>query len=219
MSVLTSSPRNTPDIVPCKKRTKKPTLSSPRIWFGLAAFHLTPVHNSPALFLYIGSNFSWSGRRSRAIASPIRKNEWSEQTGTSFVWRMSSFILAGLHKYSMTTTKKQFDHGRSLRDSNTKFKTQEAELKLSTRAQKCSETVTDYVEDMLGLCKLVDVKMSEEDKVAHFLKCVVEEVFHFLCVKEIDTVDNFKNSSRHFEALCHDRVGAPRFERLQMWTA
>lgn len=97
---------------------------------------------------------------------------------------------------------------------NTKLKKPETEIQLSIRIQERNKTVTDYVQAVLGLCKLVDVKLSYEDKAANFIKVVLEDVLHFVSVKEVDTVDGFTNSSRHFEAQRRYRVAINRFERL-----
>lgn len=106
----------------------------------------------------------------------------------------------------------QFKRQLFLVFGNTKLKKQEAELKLSTRAQDRNETVTDFVEGVSRLYNLGDVKMLEGDMVDDLTKCVAEDVFHFISVKKFDTVDDCMDLRRHFEAFLCNRVAIMKFE-------
>lgn len=93
-------------------------------------------------------------------------------------------------------------------------KKKRAEQTLLQRAQVPGETCTTYIEDVIKLCKLVNPRMSEEDKVGHLLKGIAEDVYTYLISKENlnSTVDVIRHC-RTFEALKLRRI-TPKFGRL-----
>ncbi|UYV76308.1 hypothetical protein LAZ67_13003313 [Cordylochernes scorpioides] len=85
---------------------------------------------------------------------------------------------------------------------------------LQSRAQKSTESCESYIQDVLSLCRRVNPDMSKEEKVAHLMKGVVEDVYQVILIKEIDTVEAFVDWCRKVEACKQRRIGKPRFERL-----
>ncbi|UYV85104.1 K02A2.6-like [Cordylochernes scorpioides] len=85
---------------------------------------------------------------------------------------------------------------------------------LQSRAQRSTESCESYIQDVLSLCRQVNPDMSKEEKVAHLMKGVVEDVYQVVLIKEIDTVEAFVDCCRKVEACKQRRIGKPRFERL-----
>lgn len=97
-------------------------------------------------------------------------------------------------------------------DSDSKKK--RAEQTLAQRAQLPGETCTTYIEEILKLCKIVNTRMSEEDKVGHVLKGIAEDVYNFLIGKEsLNSVSDVMKHCRTFESLKMRRI-SPKFGRL-----
>lgn len=93
-------------------------------------------------------------------------------------------------------------------------KKKQAEQTLAQRAQAAGETCTTYIEAILKLCKTVDSRMTEDDKVGHLLKGIAEDVYHFLIAKEnLSSVSDVIRHCRTFEALKTRRI-TPKFGRL-----
>lgn len=93
-------------------------------------------------------------------------------------------------------------------------KKKRAEQTLLHRAQVPGETCTAYIEAILKLCKLVNSRMLEEDKVGHLLKGIAEDVYNFLISKEsLSTTADVIEHCRTFEALKLRRI-TPKFGRL-----
>ncbi|XP_077519825.1 uncharacterized protein LOC144129553 [Amblyomma americanum] len=93
-------------------------------------------------------------------------------------------------------------------------KKKRAEQTLLQRAQLPGETCTMYIEEIVMLCRLVNPRMSEEDRVGHLLKGIAEDVYNFLISKDSlkSTADVIKHC-RAFEALKLRRI-VPKFGRL-----
>ncbi|UYV66564.1 K02A2.6-like [Cordylochernes scorpioides] len=85
---------------------------------------------------------------------------------------------------------------------------------LQSRAQKSTESCESYIQDVLSLRRQENPNMSKEEKVAHLMKGVVEDVYQVILIKEIDTVEAFVDWCRKVEACKQRRIGKPRFERL-----
>ncbi|UYV70481.1 K02A2.6-like, partial [Cordylochernes scorpioides] len=81
---------------------------------------------------------------------------------------------------------------------------------LHSRAQKSTESCESYIQDVLSLCRQVNPDMSKEEKVAHLMKGVVEDVYQVILIKEIDTVEAFVDWCRKVEACKQRRIGKPR---------
>ncbi|UYV73410.1 hypothetical protein LAZ67_10003088 [Cordylochernes scorpioides] len=80
---------------------------------------------------------------------------------------------------------------------------------LQSRAQKSTESCESYIQDVLSLCRQVNPDMSKEEKVAHLMKGVVEDVYQVILIKEIDTVEAFVDWCRKVEACKQRRIGKP----------
>lgn len=71
-----------------------------------------------------------------------------------------------------------------------------------------------YIEEILKLCKVVNSRMPEEDKVGHVLKGIAEDVYNFLIGKEsLNSVSDVMQHCRTFETLKTRRI-VPKFGRL-----
>lgn len=85
-------------------------------------------------------------------------------------------------------------------DSTTKRK--RAEQTLLQRAQVPGETCTMYIQAILKLCKMVNSRMFEEDKVGHLLKGIAKDLYNYLIGKEsLDSVADMIKHCRTFETL------------------
>ncbi|UYV77347.1 hypothetical protein LAZ67_15000588, partial [Cordylochernes scorpioides] len=89
-----------------------------------------------------------------------------------------------------------------------------AEKKLKIRAQLKGESTEFYMQDVLRLCKEVDLQMSEDDKISHLMKGIVEELYQALLPKDINNTDQFVSECRRIEALHRRRVTPAKYERL-----
>lgn len=88
------------------------------------------------------------------------------------------------------------------------------ERTLAQRAQSLAETCTTYIEEVLKLCKIVNPRMSQEDRVGHLLKGIAEDVYNFLiCSEDLTSVSDVLRHCRTFEMLRTRRI-APKFGRL-----
>ncbi|UYV71155.1 hypothetical protein LAZ67_8001928 [Cordylochernes scorpioides] len=75
---------------------------------------------------------------------------------------------------------------------------------LQNQAQKSTESCESYIQDVLSLCRQVNPDMTKEEKVAHLMKGVVEDVYQVILIKEIDTVEAFVDWCQKVEA-CKQR--------------
>lgn len=69
-----------------------------------------------------------------------------------------------------------------------------------------------YIQDVLALCRRVDDKMLEADKVSHILKGIADDAFNLLIYKDCSTVDDIREC-RRFEEAKSRRV-SQQFVRL-----
>lgn len=56
--------------------------------------------------------------------------------------------------------------------------------------------------------------MKEEEKVAHLMKGVAEDMYQGLLLKEISTAEDFIKWCQHIEAMLQKRIGCKKFQRL-----
>lgn len=61
---------------------------------------------------------------------------------------------------------------------------QAAKSKLETEAQPGEDSFITYIEDVIWLCRKVDLHMVHAEKVAHLMKGVSEDAFRVLLSKE-----------------------------------
>ncbi|XP_055924547.1 uncharacterized protein LOC129956639 [Argiope bruennichi] len=90
----------------------------------------------------------------------------------------------------------------------------EAESLLLTRAQRIGESSESYIQDVLSLCRNVNPSMAEDEKVAHLMKGIAEDLYQILSSQEYETTDAFVKRCRHIEILRRRRIVRPRFQRL-----
>lgn len=88
-----------------------------------------------------------------------------------------------------------------------------AQKDLASRAQTCTESYLTYIQDVLALCRKVDPRMSEADKVAHVIKGIADDAFHLLVFKNSSTVQAIITECRRFEEAKSRRIAHP-FPRL-----
>ncbi|UYV67845.1 hypothetical protein LAZ67_5002210, partial [Cordylochernes scorpioides] len=89
-----------------------------------------------------------------------------------------------------------------------------AEKKIKIRAQLKGESTEFYIQDVLRLFQEVDLQMSEGDKISHFMKGIVDELYKALLPRDIKNTDQFVSECRRIEALHRRRVTPAKYERL-----
>ncbi|XP_077522964.1 uncharacterized protein LOC144133691 [Amblyomma americanum] len=85
-----------------------------------------------------------------------------------------------------------------------------AEQSLRVRAQHTDETFTRYIEDVVDLCKRVDLAMSEVDKIKHIMKGIDGNAFQMLLAKTPTTVASVYTLCQSFDELRKQRLCARR---------
>lgn len=145
-----------------------------------------------------------------------RYNRWNSDTrltnvplfleGTALVWFEN-------HEETLATWEDFVDEVKS-GFGDPSLKKKRSEQTLMQRAQVPGETCTIYIEEILKLCKSVDPRMKEEDKVGHLLKGIAEDVYNFLIGKDtLESVADVIKHCRTFETLKAKRI-TPKFGRL-----
>lgn len=81
-----------------------------------------------------------------------------------------------------------------------------ARKKLATRSQLRSEGYTSYIEDVLTLCKKIDVNMSESERVRHVLKGIAEEAVHLFVLQPPANVQAIVTICQSLEAAQRQRI-------------
>ncbi|GFW64568.1 retrotrans_gag domain-containing protein [Trichonephila clavipes] len=92
--------------------------------------------------------------------------------------------------------------------------TRRAEEQLKCRSQRSGESTQSYIQSVLGLCHEVNPLMKEDEKVSHLMKCIAEDIYQALLMREINDTANFIKWCNYIEDMKQKRVGRPRFERL-----
>ncbi|XP_077516536.1 uncharacterized protein LOC144126340 [Amblyomma americanum] len=80
-----------------------------------------------------------------------------------------------------------------------------AEQRLRERSQQVGESFTSYTENVMDLCKRVNLNMSEADKIKHILKGVDDEAFEMLIARDLRTVAEVVTLCQSFEELRKQR--------------
>lgn len=80
-----------------------------------------------------------------------------------------------------------------------------AEQRLRERAQQPGESFTSYIEDILDLCKRVDARMSETDRIRNVLKGIEDEAFNMLLAKSPQSVAEIVTLCQSYEELRRQR--------------
>ncbi|KFM62702.1 hypothetical protein X975_05395, partial [Stegodyphus mimosarum] len=143
-------------------------------------------------------------------------NHWDDQ-----------MCLANVIFYLAGTARQWFDNNEDTFTSWTVFRNalknafsrtadvkRQAERLLLTRAQQIDETSEAYIQDVLSLCRKANPSMSEDEKVAHLMKGIAEDLYQVLSSQDYDSVDAFVKRCRHIESLRRRRIARPRFQRL-----
>src|SRR5690606_9872591 len=76
------------------------------------------------------------------------------------------------------------------------------------RAQRQGETCHDYVQAVLQLCRASDPTMSEQQKVAHVLKGIAENVFYLIFQQNFSSVDDVLTYCRKLDRELSRRIPA-----------
>lgn len=82
----------------------------------------------------------------------------------------------------------------------------QAEQRLRGRAQTQGENFISYIEEVVDLCRRVDVAMSEADRVKHILKGIDDDAFTMLLAKDPKTVTEVVSLCQSFDELRRQRV-------------
>lgn len=138
-----------------------------------------------------------------------------------------SMRLANVVFYLTETARQWYENNEETLTSWEKFKTtfnetfsrtedvqSQAEEILRFRAQRPTETSESYIQDVLELCRKVDPKMTEDQKVSHLMKGIADDLYQILLNREITNVTEFLAHCRKIEVLKKKRISKPRFERL-----
>ncbi|UYV61758.1 hypothetical protein LAZ67_1006359, partial [Cordylochernes scorpioides] len=87
--------------------------------------------------------------------------------------------------------------------------------KLKARAQGKKESSEAYIQDVLYLCRQINPNMNENEKVAHLVKRVSEEIYRAIVTFEIATTEEFIRWCRKIELSQKKRVNTRLvFDRL-----
>ncbi|GBM20014.1 hypothetical protein AVEN_77933-1 [Araneus ventricosus] len=90
----------------------------------------------------------------------------------------------------------------------------QAERLLLTRKQQIGETPESYIQDILSLCRKANPSMSEDEKVAHLMKGIVEYLYQTLLVQDFRRINEFVKRCSEIESLRRRRITRTRFQRL-----
>ncbi|GBM72812.1 hypothetical protein AVEN_151149-1 [Araneus ventricosus] len=90
----------------------------------------------------------------------------------------------------------------------------QAERLLQTRAQLPGESSESYIQDVLSLCKRVNQSMPENEKIAHLMKGINEELYQILLVQDYSTTKDLVERCRQIENLRRRRITKEKFQRL-----
>src|SRR5690606_13634422 len=85
---------------------------------------------------------------------------------------------------------------------------QQATEELRSRAQRQGETCHVYVQAVLQLCRASDHTMSEQQKVAHVLKDIAENVFYLIFQQNFSSVDDVLTYCRKLDRELSRRIPA-----------
>nr|XP_037280312.1 uncharacterized protein LOC119173612 [Rhipicephalus microplus] len=88
-----------------------------------------------------------------------------------------------------------------------------AQKELASRLQSGTESYVTYIQHVLALCRKVDDKMPESEKVAHILKGITDDAFNLLVFRNSSTIDDVIKECRRFEDAKSRRI-TPHFSRL-----
>ncbi|GBM25162.1 hypothetical protein AVEN_96716-1 [Araneus ventricosus] len=120
-------------------------------------------------------------------------NHWDDQ-----------MCLANVIFYLAGTARQWFDNNEDTFTNFTTFKNslsnafcrtedlrRQAERLLLTRTQQIGETSESYIQDVLSLCRKANPSMPEDEKVAHLMKGIAEDLYQTLLVQDFRRVDEF----------------------------
>lgn len=139
-------------------------------------------------------------------------NKWDESGKLTHV----SFYLTDVAKLWYFNHEADFTNWSAFKEKLTSFfgrpgvRKLRAEHRLRARAQKNGETFTSYIEDVIDLCKRVNVSMAESDKIRHILKGIDDDAFHMLVAKCPQTVTQVIELCQSFDELRKERLSTRR---------
>ncbi|GBO18338.1 hypothetical protein AVEN_102868-1 [Araneus ventricosus] len=156
-------------------------------------------------------------------------NNWLrdfQRTATYNHWD-DQMCLANVIFYFAGTARQWFDNNEDTFTNFTTFKNslsnafcrtedlrRQAERLLLTRTQQIGEMSESYIQDVLSLCRKANPSMSEDEKVAHLMKGIAEDLYQTLLVQDFRRVDEFVKRCREIESLRRRRITRTRFQRL-----
>lgn len=169
---------------------------------------LTARQREPPLFSGIGDADvdDWIDAYDRAS----RYNHWSDVTKLT----TAVFYLSDVAKLWYLNHEQEFDSWATFATrlkevfGRPTMRQIVAERKLSSRAQQPTETFTSYIEDVLDLCRRVDINMTEPEKVRHLLKGIAEDVFQVILVSNPTTVSKIVEICQQFQELKTQRLAS-----------
>ncbi|UYV80596.1 SLC25A29 [Cordylochernes scorpioides] len=189
----------------------RPSKAKPQM---VGSFFVQHLSRTPSMFSGETSEdpHSWIKRYERVA----RHNHWDE-----------SLRLANSYFYLAGTALRWYENNEERINTWEEFTAQlenvfgvkkyiwlQAKKKLKTRAQLKGESTEFYIQDVLSLCKEIDPQISKENKIAHFMKGIAEELYQALLSRDINNTEQFLTECRCVETLHRKRVTPTRYERL-----
>ena len=89
-----------------------------------------------------------------------------------------------------------------------------AKLQLKKRAQLAGESCHDYVQEIVRLCRDISPTFEEKERVKHILKGIAFNVYSFLLLKDVQTVDEILQHCRYLDEQMSERIESRGIERL-----
>ncbi|GBM01969.1 hypothetical protein AVEN_14289-1 [Araneus ventricosus] len=143
-------------------------------------------------------------------------NHWDDQMKLANV----VFYLADTARLWFDNNEDDFTNWAAFQESleNTFCRIEEnrrqAERLLQIRAQLLGESSESYIQDVLSLCKRVNQSMSENEKIAHPMKGINEELYQILLVQDYSITKDLVERCHQIENLRRRRITKEKFQRL-----
>ncbi|GBO16580.1 hypothetical protein AVEN_16939-1 [Araneus ventricosus] len=143
-------------------------------------------------------------------------NHWDDQMKLANV----VFYLADTARLWFDNNEDDFTNWTAIQESLEKTfcrieeNRRQAERLLQTRAQLPGESSESYIQDVLSLCKRVNQSMPENEKIAHLMKGINEELYQILLVQDYSTTKDLVERCHQIENLRRRCITKEKFQRL-----
>lgn len=82
----------------------------------------------------------------------------------------------------------------------------QAEMRLREQAQQAGETFTNYIADVVHLCRRANPAMTENNKIKHILKGIEDDAFQMLLSKNPQAISDVVNWCQSYDELRKQRI-------------